>query len=220
VKRQLLYISIFLSSTVFGQIQKGKDPLDFLPKGYILFEKIKGDLNKDGLEDCVLIIKGTDTSKFVEDKYRGRLDRNRRGIIVLFNKKDHYELAVKNYDCFSSENEDGGVYFAPELDVEIKKGNLCFHYAHGRYGYWRYIFRYQHSDLELIGYEESNGGPVIESEISINFITKKKIEKVNVNKHAEGGDEVFKISKKTINIQRLIQLSGIRDFDELDLTYE
>ena len=30
---------------------------DFIPKGYKLFEKISGDLNKDGLEDCVLIIR-------------------------------------------------------------------------------------------------------------------------------------------------------------------
>ncbi len=220
VKKLLIFIPLFLTAALFGQIEKRKSPSDFLPKGYVLFEKITGDLNKDGLEDCILIIKGTDTSKFFEDKYRGRLDRNRRGIIVLFNKKGYYELAAKNYDCFSSENEDGGVYFPPELDVEVKKGNLCFHYAHGRYGYWRYIFRFQNSDFELIGYEESNGGPVIESEMSINFITKKKIEKVNVNKKAEGGDEVFKVSKKNITINKLIKLSGVKDFDELEMAYE
>ena len=78
-------------------------------------------LNKDGLEDCALIIKGPDKSKIVKDESRGELDRNRRGIIVLLQKNEGYELAVKNYDCFSSENEDGGVYFAPDLGVEITK---------------------------------------------------------------------------------------------------
>jgi hypothetical protein len=190
-----------------------------LPKGYVIFEKINGDLNKDGIEDCVLVIKGTDTSKVVTDEYRGKLDRNRRGIIVLFDKKDHYELAVKNYDCFSSENEDGGVYFPPELTIEIKKGNLFINYGHGRYGYWQYTFRHQNSDFELIGYDESSDrGPVVDSKTSINFLTKKKQRKVNTNENAEGGDEAFKETWKSINVKRLIKLSEIKDFDELDMT--
>ena len=39
---------------------------DFIPKGYKLFEKISGDLNKDGLDDCVLIIKATRKDGFVK----------------------------------------------------------------------------------------------------------------------------------------------------------
>ena len=195
-----------------------KNPNDFLQKGFIVFEKIKGDLNNDGIEDCVLIIKGTDKKQIIIDEYRGKLDRNRRGIIVLLDKKNHYELAIKNESCFSSENEDGGVYFAPELSVEIKKGNLFVHYGHGRYGYWQYNFRYQESDFELIGYESSNGGAVIESETSINFLSKKKQEKVNTIKNAEGGDEVFEETWKKIKVNRLIKLSEIKDFDELDMS--
>lgn len=199
-------------------LEQKKNPTDFLPKGFVVFEKIKGDLNKDGIEDCVLIIKGTDRNQIITDEYRGQLDRNRRGIIVLLNKKEHYELAVKNYDCFSSENEDGGVYFPPELSVEIKNGNLFVHYGHGRYGYWQYNFRYQDSDFELIGYESSNGGAVIDSETSINFLSKKKQEKMNTNENAEGGDEVFKETWGKININKLIKLSEIKDFDELDMS--
>ena len=93
---------------------------DFIPKGYKLFEKISGDLNKDGLEDCVLIIKATRKDGFERD-YEGKLiDRNRRGIIVLFSEEKGYKVAVKNYNCFSSENEDGGNYFSPELGVIIR----------------------------------------------------------------------------------------------------
>ena len=192
---------------------------DFVPKGYIIAEKIYGDLNKDNLEDCIIIIKGTDKKRFVKDKYRGELDRNRRGIIVLFKSKNGYELAVKNYDCFSSENEDGGVYFAPELDLKIDKGNLYIHYAHGRYGYWEYTFRFQHSDLELIGYDESDSrGPVVNSETSINYLTKKKIFKENTNANAESdGEEVFKTTGTKINMAKLIKLSEIKDFDKLDV---
>ena len=97
---------------------------DFIPKGYKLFEKISGDLNKDGLEDCVLIIKATRKDGFERD-YEGKLiDRNRRGIIVLFSEEKGYKVAVKNYNCFSSENEDGGVYFAPYLSIDIRN-SIC-----------------------------------------------------------------------------------------------
>ena len=167
MKQLLFFTLITVTITMSGQTIQKKKPKDFIPKGYVLFEKITGDLNKDGLDDCVLIIKGTDKSKIITDQYQGKLDRNRRGVIILFSRKDHYELALKNYNCLSSENEDGGIYFPPELSVEIIKGNLFFHYGHGRYGYWKYNFRYQNSDFELIGYDQSIGGVVIESEKSI-----------------------------------------------------
>ena len=204
--------------TAFGQVKQKKNPTDFLPKSYVVFEKIIGDLNKDGIEDCVLIIKGTNKSEIIIDENRGKLDRNRRGIIILFNKNDYYELAVKNKNCFSSENEEGGVYYAPELLIETKKGNLYISYAHGRYGYWGYTFRFQNSNFELIGYDESyNHGPVVNSETSINFSTKKKLVKVNTNQNADSGEEVFNTTKK-ININRLVKLSEIKDFDELDMS--
>jgi hypothetical protein len=220
MKGLFVLLTTFFTATLFAQTEQGKILSDFLPLGYVTFEKVNGDLNKDGIEDIILIIKGTDRNKIIQDKYRGELDRNRRGIIILFSKKDHYELASKNYDCFSSENEDGGVYFPPELSVEIKKGNLCIHYGHGRYGFWKYTFRFQNLDFELIGYDESNGGVVIESETSINFLTKKKLKKVNVNKNDKGGDEVFNQVWKSININKLIKLSEIVDFDEFEISIE
>lgn len=208
-----------MTTSVFGQVDLKQKQSAFLPKGYLVFERINGDLNKDGIEDCVLIIKGTDKGKIATDEYRGKLDRNRRGIIVLLNKKGHYELAVKNYNCFSSENEDGGVYFAPELSIEIKKGNLCVHYGHGRYGYWRYTFRFQKSDFELLGYDQSdNRGPITNSQTSINFLSKKKQEKVNTNENAKGDDEVFIETWKNITVNKFIKLSEIKDFDELDMS--
>lgn len=195
-----------------------QNPIDFLPKGYVVFKKINGDLNQDGVDDCVLIIKGTDKKNIIIDEHRGQLDRNRRGIIVLFSKNNLYELGIENYDCFSSENEDGGVYFAPELDVEITSGNLYIHYGHGRYGDYQYAFKHKNSDFDLIGYDETNGGVVIESILSINFLSKKKQKKVNTNENAEGGDEVFKETWENISVGKLLKLSEIKGFDSLDMS--
>jgi hypothetical protein len=219
MKHLLTFLITVFTTTAFAQVVQKQTPTDFIPKGYVLFETVKGDLNKDSVEDCILIIKGTDKNKIITDEYRGKLDRNRRGIIILLRKNDRYELALKNYDCFSSENEDGGVYFAPELSVEMTKNNLLVHYGHGRYGYWEYTFRYQNSDFELIGYDATDGGVVTNSTTSINFLTKRKQQKINTNENAQGGDEVFKETWKRIIIDKPVKLSEIKDFDELDLKY-
>ena len=197
---------------------------DFIPKGYKLFEKISGDLNKDGLEDCVLIIKATRKDGFERD-YEGKLiDRNRRGIIILFTEKNGYKLASKNYNCFSSENEDGGNYFSPELWVEERKGNLYLRYCHGRYGYWEYCFRYQNSDFMLIGYEVSHDrGPVVLFKTSINFLTGILYDDENINADKFDADsdddseidEVFKRTVVKLKKKPLMKLSEIEDFDEL-----
>lgn len=222
MKKILTCLITTFTTAAFGQVNQKLNPTDFLPKGYVVFKKINGDLDKDGIADCVLIIKGTDTSKFVIDEYRGQLDRNRRGIIVLFNKKGQYELAVGNYDCFSSENEDGGVYFPPELFVKIKNGNLYVHYGHGRYGYWIYTFRFQHSDFELIGYDEGYRSSYISDYVtfdveSINFLTKKKVVREVIKVNADG-KETYKETWKNVIVNKLIRLSEIEDFDNLDMT--
>lgn len=231
LKEISIFLLVSLSISVFGQAQEKQNPSDFIPKGYVIhkyeggvsasgWDEIKGDLNKDGLVDIILIIKGTDKSKIIQNDDHGKLDRNRRGIIILFNKGNGYWLAGKNYDCFSSENEDGGVYFAPELYVEVKKGNLVVEYLHGRYGNWSYTFRFQNGDFELIGYDSySSRGPVPQYEESINFMTKKKLTRDNLNKDDDDDSDVkYKETWKKITFKKLIKLSEIKDFDELDMT--
>ncbi len=203
---------------VLGCQAQHRAPSDFIPENYKEFETIYGDLNKDGLEDCVLIIKKVDTTQIMVNQYDKKVDRNRRGIIVLFKNENGYQLADQNLDCFSSENEDGGVYFPPELWINIKDNKLHVHYGHGRYGYWDYTFRFQNSNFELIGYDSSsNRGPVTLRETSINFLTKKKLVKVNTNEDSEGGDENFEETWSDIEIDHRIQLSQIKDFDALDM---
>ncbi len=211
--------------------KKNKNVSDFVPKGYVItkyeggisagaWDKIEGDLNKDGLDDVILIIKGTDKSKIIQHESRGQLDRNRRGIIVLLNKGDQYEIASKNLNCFSSENEDGGVYFAPELYFEIEKGNLIIAYGHGRYGSWSYTFRFQNGDMEMIGYDSyESRGPVPQSIVSINFLSKKKLIRDNENKNDDGDNytEKFIDTWENIKVEKLLRLSEIKDFDRLQI---
>lgn len=213
-----------LPQTAFAQEQPTAEELKlrkdkvtykaYVPAKYQLFQAIEGDLNKDGLKDVVLIVKATDPKAFVHDEYRGHLDRNRRGVIVLLNEKGKYKAIVSNLSCFSSENEDGGVYFPPELWMEIKNNLLSFYYSHGRYGYWRYLFRLEGNDLRMIGYDDSNNhGPLIESQTSINFLTGKKVIRKNMSEDEEA-DPRFKETWSKID-QAPIYLSKVKDFDDL-----
>ncbi len=217
MKKLLLMITLMSSTCSHGATNSSSsNPLEFIPSGYVLFDKFQGDLNKDKQEDYVFIIKGTDKNNIIHDAQKGELDRNPRGIIIALKNGNKYDLAAKNLDCFSSENEDGGVYYPPDLNININKGNLSIDYSHGRYGFWSYIFRYQHSKFELIGYEASQDhGPVIDRTISINFNTKKMRTEENTNLNADGGDEQFKESWTKIDVTKLINLEEIKSFDEL-----
>jgi hypothetical protein len=202
------YISIAQTSKSFAQ---------FVPKAFVLIETITGDLNKDGREDAVLLIGATNASRIIQDENRGELDRNRRGIIILFNEGTSYKKVLQNDTCLASANEDGGIYFAPELTLDIKKGNLYIQYNHGRYGFWKYTFKYQNNDFALIGYDHSAYfGPIVRELTSINFSTKTKIVKTNTKEDVAAGDEIYCTKTTKIKIDNLPKLSAIKDFEEFD----
>ncbi len=188
----------------------------YIPRSYRLTEVITGDLNKDRKTDVVLIVKATDPAKWVNDEYQGKLDRNRRGIIVLVNENGQYKKIIQNLSCFSSEYEDGGVYYAPELLLSVEQGLLNVHYAHGRYGYWRYRFQLKEYDLQLVGYDNSdNFGPYINSQTSINYLTQRKLVRENINKNRNDDTPKFKETWYKMN-QVPVYLSKIKDFDRLN----
>jgi len=208
---------IFIASSC--RSLRKKSTSDFVPQDYVLYEKLYGDLNINGQEDCILIIKGNDENNNVVNRFEKIVDRNRRGIIILLNNKGNYQVATKNYNCFYSENEDGGNYYAPQLSFEVIKGDLIIHFEHGRYGFWSYTFRLLNANFKLIKYQSSsNYGPIVNRETYINFLTKVKLIKENINEDDEGNDEVFKDTTSSIKIDTLIKLSEIKDFEELDMS--
>ena len=108
-----------------------------LPKQTELYDAIKGDLNKDGIEDVAVVIQETFKDKFLpfsegcdestkDDKWCQIVNKNRRGIVILLSNGDKYEAVVTKRDIFESPHEDGGVYDPPELAVEIENSELKF----------------------------------------------------------------------------------------------
>jgi len=187
----------------------------FVPQGFHVVDTIRGDLNHDGQDDVILLVKADDPAGVVTNDFGKRVDRNRRGLVIAFRDHDGYKLALKNPTVFSSENEDGGVYYPPELSVEVARGSLVLHYAHGRYGYWRYVFRWQQGGFTLIGYDRSEDrGPVVETVTSINVATGKKVMKVNMNAGVPDKDERFVDHWSRITLREPIRLQDIADLDD------
>ncbi|GAB2764997.1 hypothetical protein [Salinimicrobium soli] len=216
-KSIILTFALFLS---FNLCNAQKNiPADLVPKGYVLFKEYSGDLNNDNRKDYVLIIKNTKEEEIVENRFGDVVDRNRRGIIVILNREGEFEKVVENNDCFLSENEDGGVYMPPELWINIEDNKMKIHYGHGRYGYWEYIFKYLESDFKLIGFESSeNQGPKVLYRTRIDFIKKEKTLSENMTRDTESEEEIFEAISYDIQIDDLIKLSEIKDFQNLDMS--
>ena len=163
-----------------------------LPKQAALYDAIKGDLNKDGIEDVVVVTQETFKDKFLpfsdgcdestkDDKWCQIVNKNRRGIVILLSNGDKYEAVVTKRDIFESPKEDGGAYFPPELAVEIENSELKFFYRHGKYGYWEYIFALDGKDFRLVKYLSNvNNGPVPEYIVQMDFVNHRLDKSVNL----------------------------------------
>lgn len=191
MKRKLFFILLlFLISSiyVFGENfpQKAKTVNDFIPKGWKKILTTNGDLNKDKLEDTVIVIEKEDKKNIKKNDGFGseELNLNPRILLVLFKQKDGtYVLASKNDKGFiKSEGNDNNPALMDTLDDIIIKNNvlkIVFNYFMSAGSWWTstnvYIFRFQNNVFELIGYESNaymrNTGE--EEGTSINFSTNK-----------------------------------------------
>ena len=191
MKRKLFFIlSLFLISSIyiFGENfpQKAKTVNDFIPKGWKEILTTNGDLNRDKLEDTVIVIEKEDKKNIKKNDSFGpeELNLNPRILLVLFKQKDGtYVLASKNDKGFiKSEGNDDNPSLMDTLDDIIIKNNvlkIVFNYFLSAGSWWTstnvYIFRFQNNVLELIGYESNaymrNTGE--EEGTSINFSTNK-----------------------------------------------
>ena len=191
MKRKLFFILLlFLISSiyVFGENfpQKAKTVNDFIPKGWKKILTTNGDLNKDKLEDTVIVIEKEDKKNIKKNDGFGpeELNLNPRILLVLFKQKEGtYIIASKNDKGFiKSEGNDNNPALMDTLDDIIIKNNvlkIVFNYFMSAGSWWTstnvYIFRFQNNVFELIGYESNaymrNTGE--EEGTSINFSTNK-----------------------------------------------
>ena len=228
MKRKLFIIlSLFLISSIYifaeNFPQKAKTIDDFIPKGWKRISSTNGDLNKDKLEDAVIVIEKEDKKNIKKNDSLGSdyLNLNPRILLVLFKQKDGtYTLVSKNDKGFipSPNSEDEPTLEDTFDGISIKNNtfriNFNYFYSAGSWGtsQTNYIFRYQNNKFELIGFSESsfmrNSGE--EEELSINFLT-NKVKTTTGGNVFEGNVNNPKSKWKTVNFKKKYTLDEMSD---------
>ncbi len=188
----LLLISVQLfAQNDHPQIPKtGTNINAFVPKGWKIIYRAKGDLNKDRLPDEAIMIQNTNPKNIIKNDGLGsdQLNVNPRMLLVLFKTSGNYSLKAQNTSFIPTENNEENTCLADPLEetgaINIKNGTLILSYQYWLScgSYWvnnvDYTFRFQNQKMELIGFDSENYSRSSgeQTAASINFSTKKKSE--------------------------------------------
>ena len=190
----LLFIICSFSLSAENFQQKANKVEDFIPEGWKKLIVKKGDLNKDKIDDVVLVIQKDDAKNFEKSEDNTIFNYNPMAILVLFkDKNSQYNLISKNENGFIVSKDKALVeeletLSSPDLDddlsksINIKNDTLRLltrsEYVKGA-RVTEYIFRYQNNKFELIGLEykywHTSTDYAVDIACSINFSTKKLI---------------------------------------------
>lgn len=187
----LCCVGIIIFQTAVAQKQPqpltAKTANGFVPKGWKLFSKASGDLNKDGKPDLALIIEKVDRRNLIPNESLGAdtLNTNPRRLVVAFGENNGYRLTVQNDHFIPTEHSEDAPCLADPLYDMVNKGLsieggllfLNFNYWYSC-GTWfvnseKYTFRWQHNKFELIGLDvsEFHRASLDEKKYSINYST-------------------------------------------------
>lgn len=212
MKNIALTFFVFMSCVSWSQ----KSYHEYVPKNWKIISTTKGDLNKDGIDDLVLIIKKNDASNRIKNESLGPeiLDVNPREILILFkDKSGNYKLIDSNTKGFiPSENSVITPCLSDPFDRESIENNILildftYWYSCGTYfvSNISYKFRYQNNNFELIGVEQSQFSRFTgeQRDMSINFSIRKKEVTTGLNEFHESNPVT---TKSSIEISELFKL--------------
>ena len=220
--------------------QKANKVEDFISKGWKSVVVKKGDLNKDKIDDIVLVIQKDDAKNFEKSEDNTIFNYNPMAILVLFkNKNSQYNLVAKNENGFIVSKDKALVeeletLSSPDLDddlsksINIKNDTLRLltrsEYVKGA-RVTEYIFRYQNKKFELIGLEykywHTSTDYAVDIAYSINFSTKKLIGTKDISGVRTDETKIEKV-EKSIDVKdkyildTMAQDTGIKILEKYD----
>ena len=218
--------------------QKASKVEDFIPKGWKKLIVEKGDLNKDKIDDVVLVIEKNDPKNFkkIEDSSRSNpVNFNPRIILVLFkDKNSKYTLVAKNDKNFivspGYASEEGLESLdSPDYDDNLSKAvtiknNTLHIFTLADYikaaTSTTYIFRYQNNRFELIGLDAQSilGDTEYANtrNYSLNLSTKKLIIH-NMSEKLESNVKKEEKIEKNLNITEIYALDTMSETTGVDI---
>src|ERR1700748_1748297 len=124
--KKLLLLTIFLLHLAFayGQFKPLKS---FIPPNFTLLDSASGDINLDGVNDLVLILRDT-----VE---KMNPDANRPLLLLQGNSNGLYKLVGRNDNVVLCKNC-GGIHGDPYEGITIKKGYFSIEHMGGTSWRW------------------------------------------------------------------------------------
>lgn len=169
----LLFLLVFFSTSVASEYTipgKGPDVKAFVPAGFLIMEQAKGDLNKDGIPDVVLVLKNK-----AEDRKNMDTEEIHRLLVIIFGVQGGgYTLSASSKEATLCKTC-GGVYGDPFASVKIVRGTIVIDHYGGSRERWGYThrWRFQEGGWFLIGLtsrtEDTGNGA---SEVTdTNFVT-------------------------------------------------
>ena len=176
-------ITFFLLHTSFAQ-----DTL--VPKRYQAIKEIFGDLDKDEVDERVVVYNMNNN----DDETEGT-DRE----VIIFKKKfDKWTIWHRSRNAVGN-SRDGGMMGDPFEDIEIKGGILLISESGGSSWKWDHKdkYRYQNNVFELIGYTSNYGKPCEYWEnLDFNLMTEKIVLERKYEKCDNQGQVVYKTQKE------------------------
>ena len=244
MKKKALFFSfllfIFCSFNLLAENfpQKASKVEDFIPKGWKKLIVEKGDLNKDKIDDVVLVIEKNDPKNFkkIEDSSSSNpVNFNPRIILVLFkDKNSKYTLVAKNDKNFIvslgyASEEELETLDSPDYNDNLSKAvtiknNTLHIFTLANYVKYAtsttYIFRYQNNRFELIGLDAQSilGDTEYANtrNYSLNLSTKKLIIH-NISEKLESNVKKEEKFEKNLNITEIYALDTMSETSGLDI---
>jgi hypothetical protein len=185
-------IIAILTTFLFSQLSFAQG--NIIPKEYQPIKEVPGDLDKDGINEKVVVYNMSDK----DDETNGI----NREVIIFKKDKDKWTVWQRSANAVGN-SKDGGMMGDPFEDIEIKGGVLIIHQSGGSSWKWSHTdkYRYQNNQFELIGYTSHYGKPCEYWEnVDFNVMTGK----INISKEYEKcdsvrGQEIYKTENESFS---------------------
>jgi hypothetical protein len=184
LRNNFFLLLVFFATPTFAQSDETFSK--WVPNNWKLSDLEKGDLNRDGIDDVVLVIEERNPDNFKANNGSGPsiLNLNPRRLIVLLGSQNGFKELIRRDALLPSEHvEDMGCLADPLANggVAIERGNLTINLQDwrscGSYGVVdeKFTFRLHGTRFQLIGYDrsESSRSTGERSEYSTNYLTGK-----------------------------------------------
>jgi len=195
----LFTLSLFSQTIKLPKFPNSGDRTKFIPKNWDILAEVSGDLNKDGKEDLVLVLKSQKEEDFPDSA---------RILLVLLGKdSDNFQLFINSSKAILQKNEGGGMD-DPFQEVKIDRGSILIVHYGGQWGY-SHRFQFRNKDFYLIG-ETITTLNVIEDYMEdkdTNLITGKSI--TTITKEGKKKSTTTQLAKKP--------LKKLRDFNPREI---